>query len=83
MRSQTGKIQRHNASDHGVAAMDDDNRKDADGNSRASHCYRDSRSRIERLLNYKRYIDWLISKELKNVDDKRGTSRASKVRRNA
>ena len=31
----------HNASDHGVAAMDIDNRKDADGNSRASHCYAD------------------------------------------
>ena len=28
-----------NASDHGVAAMDDDNKKDAGGNSRASHCY--------------------------------------------
>lgn len=28
-----------NACDHGVAAMDDDNRNDTDGNSRESHCY--------------------------------------------
>jgi len=28
-----------NASNHGVAAMDIDNRNDADGNSRASNCY--------------------------------------------
>ncbi|MCP4854323.1 MAG: hypothetical protein GY903_07510 [Fuerstiella sp.] len=48
--------------------MDDENKKDADGNSRASHCYRDSRTRIERLLNYKRYIDWLIEQELLRVN---------------
>ncbi len=29
----------YNASDHGVAEMDIDNRNDGDGNSRASHCY--------------------------------------------
>ena len=33
-----------------------------------SDCYRDPRTRIERLLNYKRYIDWLIERELKNAD---------------
>lgn len=30
---------RANASDHGVAAMDIDNKSDGTGNSRASHCY--------------------------------------------
>ena len=51
--------------------MDIEFRSDADGNSRASHGYRDSRTRIQRLLNYKRYIDWLIERELENVDRQR------------
>lgn len=65
------KASGYNASDHGVAEMDIDNKNDADGNSRASHGYRDSRTRIERLLNYKRYIDWMIEQELQNVDRQR------------
>lgn len=30
-----------------------------------------SRTRLERLLNYKRYIDWLIDRELERVNKQR------------
>ena len=54
-------------------------------NSVASHGYRDSRSRIDRLLNYKRYIDWLIEKELtrgKPGNKKRSSSDNRRVKAN-
>ena len=37
------------------------------------------RSRIHRLLNYKRYIDWLIEKELTDAN-KRRTRKSDKRR---
>lgn len=31
---------------------------------------RDDRTRLERLLNYKRYVDWLVDRELQRLIDK-------------
>ena len=63
-----------------------DSKEEGTENLGALHGYRDSRSRIDRLLNYKRYIDWLIEKELTSGEPgnkKRSSSDNRRVKANA